>query len=143
MPESEVVDWTISDDTPPLCLRQIILDSARASLVSRSDEFSALCKAQISHGGASDDSAVVGDSLGPAVPFSRESGAVSIVESVTSQHAIYFLSLDQIGHHLVLETHDGRARVLQSFVKEEETVMLPVCSVRVRIQNTRQITWTS
>jgi len=35
----------------------------------------------------------------------------------TAGHHLYFLGLDQIGHHIILETRAGMARMFQSFMK--------------------------
>lgn len=51
--------------------------------------------------------------------FTRETA--DIIANNCNQHCIYFLSADQIGHHLVFETYQGAARVFQSSVKARVT----------------------
>jgi len=38
------------------------------------------------------------------------------------RHSIYFLALDQISHHCVLEVYEGKARLYQSYIKDVRTV---------------------
>ncbi len=40
----------------------------------------------------------------------------------TAKHCIYFCYFDQIGHRLVFETKDGKARLFQSFIKASITM---------------------
>ena len=43
--------------------------------------------------------------------------AEELILNNTARHQVYILGLDQIGHHIVLETRAGMARFFQSFVK--------------------------
>ena len=57
----------------------------------------------------------------PKKPFSKDAIGVLLRESIKGpQHCVHFCSFDQIGHHLVFEMYQGRARIFQAFAKGEE-----------------------
>ena len=57
--------------------------------------------------------------LTPLQFFTRE--RADVIANNCSPHCIHYLSADQIGHHLVFETHQGKTRVFQCSVKARVT----------------------
>jgi hypothetical protein len=57
----------------------------------------------------------------PALPqfFTRD--RADVIANNCNSHCIYHLSADQIGHHMVFETHQGKTRVFQCSVKARVT----------------------
>jgi hypothetical protein len=51
--------------------------------------------------------------------FTRD--RADVIANNCSPHCIHYLSADQIGHHMVFETHQGKTRVFQCSVKARVT----------------------
>lgn len=51
--------------------------------------------------------------------FTRD--RADVIANNCNSHCIYHLSADQIGHHMVFETHQGKTRVFQCSVKARVT----------------------
>lgn len=55
----------------------------------------------------------------PKIHFQNENQSIEhMILSSLDMHAIHFFALNGIGHHLFLETYQGRARLYQSYVKD-------------------------
>jgi len=52
------------------------------------------------------------------VPFGKELSEQML--SNTGSHCVYFLALDQIGHHIIIETRAAQARLFQAYVRNDQ-----------------------
>jgi hypothetical protein len=102
--DSEHPDWTVGDIFPTLsfCLRQVVLRNPVGE-INACDEF---VRKMLEAQGGRDV---------PIAPIDQH--ILERIEMNTTMHCVYYLYLDHIGHHLILETFEGKARVFQSFVK--------------------------
>lgn len=101
------VDWTFSDTRPPLSILDIV--QGHLSDIDRCNDLEDAVYDAISQGA-------------PKAPRVWLPHAVSAILNNCSPHCVYFLALDQIGHHFILETHQGLARMYQSYVKDRITL---------------------
>jgi hypothetical protein len=102
--DSEHPDWTFLDISPTesVCLQQVVLRSSMGE-ISACDEFVRKTREYQSSG-----------------EMSLHRINQQLLDTIlrnTAPHCTYYMYLDHIGHHLLLETHQGRARVFQSYVK--------------------------
>ena len=64
--------------------------------------------------------------------------------SNTAQHSMYFLRFNAIGHHLILETHGGKMRLFQCYVKSRIVSPTPTPNPNSRPNGPRRLSgWPS
>jgi hypothetical protein len=100
------VDWTFADK-PPLSILDIVQGSL--SDTDRCDDLENAVYGAIAQGA-------------PKPPYIWLPEVVPAILNNCSPHCVYFLALDQIGHHFILETHQGLARMYQSYIKDKMTL---------------------
>lgn len=106
---SSSIDWTVLDKPAHVGIDDIVLKSPLGKL-DRCDEFVSKLQHALSDG-----------QFMPTQCFDTQM-AQQIVAHADKLHAIYFIGCDVVGHELVLEAQKGRARVFQSYIKDEVTI---------------------
>jgi len=101
------VDWTFVDH-PPLSILDI-MKGPPLSTIDRCDDLENAVYNAVTQGA-------------PKPPRLWLPQVVHAILNNCSPHCVYFIALDQIGHHFILETHQGLARMFQSYVKDNITL---------------------
>jgi hypothetical protein len=101
------IDWTIYDDGSTIC--DVIRKNPTLRNIDECHIFEETLRQVL----------VKGYEM-PCLPFSA--AIVKDMKYNTSTHSVFFCAFDVIGHHFVVETFQGQARLYQSYIKSVRTM---------------------
>lgn len=106
------IDWTLVDGPKKATsdIASVIRTISKVGNLDRCDEFVRVLQQYVNHQGLH-------------IPVGRynadDQQMRAMVTNNISNHCVYIFRFDQIGHHFVMEVQQGKARMYQSFVRDQ------------------------